>query len=399
MATPLPRAWLLFLAASTLSQLGNSVLWFALVWAAASHGGQVAALVLTASGLPRLLLVLVGGSVADRVGARRLLVWTESAMVVVCLALAAGLHTTGPTPWLLAAAGLASGVVSAFSLPALGSMPRRLVDDAALPRAMALRQGLGQAVLLAGAPLGGILIVTVGLPVIAFANAVCFAAVLMVLVVIRPARHAGSSGESLWRSVSDGARVVGRTRGLAEALVLTGAVAAAVLPVSALLVPLLGRASGWGAGTTGAVVGAQAAGSIVAALVVARTGTARQTGQAVALGLVAAAGGIALVASGGGDTMALAAGAATLIGAGTGVAVAYLGPFVLGSAPRTHLARVQAWSALAQLAPVVVSNNLLGTLAEQVSPEAAMYCCAAVLGACAIAATRLQAAAREPAPL
>jgi hypothetical protein len=88
-------------------------------------------------------------------------------MVIVCLALAFGLRTTGLTPWLLAAAGLASGVVSAFSLPALGSMPRRLVDDAALPRAMALRQGLGQAVLLAGAPLGGILVVAVGLPVTA----------------------------------------------------------------------------------------------------------------------------------------------------------------------------------------------------------------------------------------
>ncbi|MEU4385705.1 MFS transporter [Promicromonospora sp. NPDC023805] len=399
MSTPLPRAWLVFLAASTLSQLGNSVLWFALGWAAAAHGGQVAALVLTASGLPRLLLVLVGGSVADRVGARRLLLCTESAMVMVCLALAASLQATGPTPWLLAAAGLASGVVSAFSLPALGSMPRLLVDDAALPHAMALRQGLGQAVLLAGAPLGGILVVTVGLPVVAVANAVCFAVVLVVLAVLRPRRHVDPSTGPLWRSLSDGARVVARTRGLAGALVLTGAVAAVVLPVSSLLVPLLGRAAGWDAGTTGIVVGAQAAGSIGAALVVARAGTARRTGRAVALGLAAAAGGVALVPFGAGSTMALAAGAAVVVGAGTGVAVAHLGPFVLGSAPRTHLARVQAWTTLAQLAPVVVSNNLLGALAEQASPGAALYCCAAALGACAVAATRLRAAAREQASL
>ncbi len=396
MSTPLSRAWLAFLAASTLSQLGNSVLWFALGWAAASHGGQVAALVLTASGLPRLLLVLVGGSVADRVGARRLLLWTESVMVMVCLVLAGGLHTTGPMPWLLAAAGLASGMVSAFSLPALGSMPRRLVDDSALPHAMALRQGLGQAVLLAGAPLGGILVVTVGLPAIAIADAVCFAVVLAVVAMIRSGRRVGPSVGSFWRSLSDGARVVARTHGLAGALVLTGAVAAVVLPVSSLLVPLLGLASGWGAGITGVVVGAQAAGSIGAALVVARTGTARRTGRAVALGLAAAAGGVAVVASGGGGAMALTAGAAVIIGAGTGIAVAHLGPFVLGSAPRTHLARVQAWTALAQLAPVVVSNNLLGTLAEQASPSAALYWCAASLGTCAVAATRLRAEAREP---
>jgi MFS family permease len=399
MSNPLPRAWLVFLAASTLSQLGNSVLWFALGWAAASHGGQVAALVLTASGLPRLLLVLVGGSVADRVGARRLLLCTESTMVMVCLALAGGLQAIGPTPWLLAAAGLTSGVVSAFSLPALGSMPRRLVDDAALPHAMALRQGLAQAVLLAGAPLGGILVVTVGLPAIAVADAVCFAAVLVVVAALRPGRHVDPSVGPLWRSLSDGARVVARTHGLAGALALTGAVAAVVLPVSSLLVPLLGQASGWDAGATGLVVGAQAAGAIGVALVVARTGTARRTGRAVALGLVAAAGGVALVPFAGGSSMALTAGAAVIIGAGTGIAVAHMGPFVLGSAPRTHLAWVQAWTALAQLAPVVVSNNLLGALAEQVSPGAALYCCAAALGACAVAATRLHAAAREPVSL
>lgn len=390
MPAPLPRAWLAFLAASTLSQLGSTVLWFALGWAAAAHGGQAAALVLTASGLPRLLLVLVGGSVADRVGARRLLLGTESVMVVVCLALAFGLHATGPTPWLLAAAGLASGVVSAFSLPAMGSMPRRLVDDAALPRALALRQGLGQTVLLGGAPLGGLLVATVGLPAIAVADAAGFAVVLLVLAVIRPARDVGPGAEPLWRSLSDGARVVARTRGLAAALGLTGAVAAVVLPVSSLLVPLLGRSSGWSAGTAGVVVAAQAAGSIGAALVVARTGASPRTGRAVALGLAVAAGGVGLVASVG--VPVLVVGAAAVVGAGTGVAVAHLAPFVLGSAPRTHLARVQAWTALAQLAPVVVSNNLLGALAEAVSPGATLGCCAVVLGLCALAAARLRPA-------
>ncbi|MBE1876603.1 MFS transporter [Myceligenerans pegani] len=387
-----PRAWVAFLAASTLSQLGNSVLWFALGWAAAAHGGQVAALVLTASGLPRLLLVLVGGSVADRVGARRLLLCSEAVMFVVCLALAGGLHATGPQPWLLAAASLASGVVSAFSLPAMGSMPRRLVDDAVLPRALALRQGLSQAVLLAGAPLGGVLVATVGLPAIAIADAVCFAAVLVVLAVIRPRHHADPSTGPLWRSLSDGARVVVGTPGLARALLLTGAMAAAVLPVSSLLVPLLGRESGWGAGATGVVVGAQAAGSIVAALVVARTGTTSRTGRAVGLGLTAAAAGVALVASGSGDAVTLVVGAAVVVGAGTGIAVAHLAPFVLGSAPRTHLARVQAWTSLAQLAPVVVSNNLLGATAAWLSPSAALLCCAAMLGMCALAAVRLRTA-------
>ncbi|MEK8227311.1 hypothetical protein NKG05_16295 [Oerskovia sp. M15] len=71
MRSPPYLAWL---SGVTVSRLGDAVLAFALGWAAAGRGGTTAALVLTLNGLPRLVLMVVGGAVADRLGARRILI-------------------------------------------------------------------------------------------------------------------------------------------------------------------------------------------------------------------------------------------------------------------------------------------------------------------------------------
>ncbi|MGZ4598461.1 MAG: hypothetical protein ACXVGS_01200 [Oryzihumus sp.] len=67
----LPRSFLLWLGAATVSTWGESALYFALGWAATGIGPQWGGLVLTAITLPRAGLLLVGGAFGDRWGARR----------------------------------------------------------------------------------------------------------------------------------------------------------------------------------------------------------------------------------------------------------------------------------------------------------------------------------------
>ena len=52
-----------------------------MTWAAASLGGVLAGLVLTAINLPRVLLLLVGGAVADRAGPFRVLLIGDGVML------------------------------------------------------------------------------------------------------------------------------------------------------------------------------------------------------------------------------------------------------------------------------------------------------------------------------
>ncbi len=228
----LPRPYLAWLSGVTVSQLGDAVLGFALGWAASGHGGTTAALVLTLSGLPRLVLLVVGGAIADRIGARRILIAGEATLLALTVALAVALARFGTPTWLLVASALALGTVTAFCLPATGSMPRRLVSDEQLTRALALRQGLSQAVLITAAPVAGLLVGTLGLPAIAWGDAVTFGISLCVLIAVRelsgPASvRPGDGGVGAPRlDLLDGFRVVARTPGLRAALLLTGGAAA-----------------------------------------------------------------------------------------------------------------------------------------------------------------------------
>ncbi|WP_344340949.1 MFS transporter, partial [Kitasatospora putterlickiae] len=185
----LPASYLCWLAGAQLGALGDAALAFALGWAAAAHGGGAAGLVLTAITVSRTALVLVGGAVADRLGARRVMLAGDAVMLAATLALAAVAGGRGVPLGLLVVAAVVTGVVDAFYLPASGAMPRLLVGAGRLPRALALRQAGGQLAVLLGAPLGGALVAVGGLRGVALADAASFAAVLLVLVRLPVARQ------------------------------------------------------------------------------------------------------------------------------------------------------------------------------------------------------------------
>ncbi|MFD2027966.1 MFS transporter [Promicromonospora aerolata] len=384
----LPASYLVWLGAATVSQLGDVVLGFAVGWVAAEHGGAAAGLVLTAGSLPSVLLLLLGGTIADRFGARRVLIAGDAVLLTVSVALAVAVLHAGTPLWLLLTASVVRGVVSAFYRPAAGSMPRRLVADAQLSRALALRQGAGQAVVLLGAPLAGVLVAAGGLAAVAALDAGTFLVALVVLVLLRPryATPPSDRGMPVWRAALDGVRVVGRTPGLVGALVLVAGAAAFLLPTTSLVLPLLARDAGWSASSTGVVAGGLGAGVLVVTAVVARRGGARRPGVTASGGLaVAALGQAGLVAAAGtpaGEQAAVAA--AVLVGAGSGLFTAHLAPVVLGSAPRTHLARVQALVGLVQAVAVTLTTAGLGALAGVASPAAAGSTCALGLLGCAI---------------
>ena len=106
-------------------------------------------------------------------------------------------------------------------------------------------------------------------------------------------------------------------------------------------------------------------------------------------GLAAAALGQAGLVAGavtpGGEGVAVAA--AVLVGAGSGLFTAHLAPVVLGSAPRTHLARVQALVGLVQVLAVTLTSAGIGALATATSPQAAGGACALGSLGCAVVGT------------
>lgn len=381
----LPASYRIWLTGSLVSQLGDAALYFALGWAAAAMGGSAAGLVLSAIALPRTVLLVVGGVVGDRAGARRVMITGDAVMLIVAVVSGAVAYRWGTSLAVLVVAGLVIGTVDAFYLPSLGSMPRRLVQDCHLARAVALRQSASQLVTMIGAPVGGAVVAFAGFGAAACADAVSFAVVLTVLIVIRPRFDAPATpGESVLRSSADGLRVALGTAGLRAALLLVAGAAGFIIPSTSLLVPLLARHNHWNAATAGLIIGAQGIGVISSTLLVARRGSATRPGVAAAAGLAITATGQLLVAVL--HPAAAAITCAVLIGVGTGTFMANLAPVLLGTAPRSHLARIQSLLSLVQSAALLVTNNVLGAIAHLATAPIALLCCSAAVAGCAGAA-------------
>jgi MFS family permease len=385
-AGALPSAYRVWLAGSLVSQLGDAALYFALGWAASAIGGSAAGLVLSAIALPRTVLLLLGGVVGDRAGARRVMITGDAVMVVVSVVLGAVAYRWGTPLALLVAAGLVIGIVDAFYLPSLGSMPRRVVGDDQLARAVALRQSGSQLVTMIGGPIGGVVVAFAGFAAAAWSDAASFAVVLAVLIVIRARSDVPAlpKRESVPRAAVDGLRVAVRTPGLGPALLLVAGAAGFIVPSTSLLVPLLARHNHWSAANAGFVIGAQGVGVIASTFAVARRGTAARPGMVAAAGFATTAVGQLLVALL--PSASAAVPCAVLIGIGSGTFVGNLAPVLLGTAPRTHLARIQSLLSLVQSAALLFTNNVLGALAHLESAPIALMCCSAALAGCAVTA-------------
>ena len=180
-----PNTYWWWLGAITISLLGSQVQAFALGWTATATSGALAGIVLSAVTIPRLLLLLIGGAVADQSGPWVVMVTSDAAMIAVTVALAVAVALVGTPAWLLIATAALVGTAGAFYTPASGVMPRLLVAGPALGRAMAARQTTGQLANSLAPPLGGLTVAAVGLGAAALVNSATFVLMLVLLITLR----------------------------------------------------------------------------------------------------------------------------------------------------------------------------------------------------------------------
>ncbi|MFU8851761.1 MFS transporter [Micromonospora sp. SL1-18] len=184
------RAFRLLFLGRTVSAVGDAVVPTALALAVLRATGSTGtlAVVLACAMVPRLLLLPLGGVVADRFDARRVAIATD---LVRCAAqLVVGVELLGDAPALvhLAVASAVGGAASAFAMPTASPLVAGTVDTDGRQRANALMGAAGNASRLAGPALAGLLIWAAG-PGWAFVlDAASFAVSAVLLSVIR-VRH------------------------------------------------------------------------------------------------------------------------------------------------------------------------------------------------------------------
>jgi MFS family permease len=230
---------------------------------------------------PLIALSLFGGALADRFDRRRLLLWSQVALVLVAAGLAAAALLGTPPLWLLyVLAGLSTAAAAVERVTASAMVPK-LVGPDRLRGALSLTFGLYQVTMVVGPGLGGLLISAAGVQGAYIADVVTCAGMVLAAYAMSP-QPVGDAEERepIFRSIATGLRFVRGERALVGSFVIdlcamTFGMPRALFPVLSLTVYHAG-ASG-----TGALFSAVAAGATVAALTTGWLEHARWLGRIV----------------------------------------------------------------------------------------------------------------------
>ncbi len=197
-ASPLKvRAFRLLAGGQFASTIGDYCYAVALPWFVLSDHGSSALLgtVLACYGLPRTLLIPVGGVLADRIGPRRLMMVADLvrfALVVVLTVLATrhsvSLVTLGPTAALI-------GAGEGLFIPASFAIMPSLVDAEQLAAGNAISSAAVQAGSLIGPAIGGALVAATGASTAAFGVDAASFAVSVITLALIPGRRRTSAPE------------------------------------------------------------------------------------------------------------------------------------------------------------------------------------------------------------
>jgi MFS family permease len=157
-----------------------------------------------AGSIPFLIFSLFGGVVADRMDKRRLLLFTQTAMMLLAFLLAGLAWFKVITIWELAAIAFLNGVAMSMNAPSYQALVPKLVKREDLTNAIALNSAQFNMSRIMGPSLGGYAMALFGVAGNFFLNGVSFLAVLWALLRIDYPPEKLSRHESMWASLRGG---------------------------------------------------------------------------------------------------------------------------------------------------------------------------------------------------
>ncbi len=238
--------------------------------------------------LPVMLLAMIGGTIADLFDRRRLLLITQTILLLIAATLALATATGAVSMPLIYALTVAAGATNAFDNPARQSLIPNLVPREELTAALTLNITTFQFGQIVGPLIGGIVVASFGAQGAYAIDALSFVAVLIALLLMR-AQIAPNGGERAAVGRGFGAILEGfvfvRRNGIILSVMLLDFLATLFGSVQSLL-PIFARdVLHVGAAGLGPLYAATSAGAMVAALTMSTRGTIRAQGPTLLIAI------------------------------------------------------------------------------------------------------------------
>ena len=240
-----------------------------------------------ANGLPSMLLMLFGGVIADRVARRRLLIITQSSMMLLAFVLATLSFLQIVQPWHIVLLALGLGIANAFDAPAAQAFVTEIVDRKDLTNAIALNSTLFNLATVIGPTIAGLTYAAFGAAWCFTLNGFSFIAVITALFRMRlPKRVPVPRTSSAIAQLKEGIRYT-IANPLLRGLIAIPAVAALFGTAYSTLLPAWAvTILGGDATTNGLLQSARGAGSLLGALMIASMGHLLRRGRWLTIGTI-----------------------------------------------------------------------------------------------------------------
>jgi len=318
--------------------------------------------VLAAGVVPQVLFMIGAGVLADRLGRRPVLLAADIGRMAVMAAVAVLLFAATPPVWVFAVLAALRGTGDALFTPALGGLRSEISAPDRLPDANALLQVAQSAAMVAGPALAGVLIVAISSAAVVAIDAATYAISVVALVLLdvppapRPVR-------TPWRDLAEGWTEFRAHTWLWLTTAQWSLLNLLTYAPYLLLGPVMARAYLGGARVWGLVIGVQAAGAVLAGLLLVGRRPARPL-VVSGIGMVAVPLPCLLLAV---HASAIAVGiAACAAGAGITVFGTFWDTAIQQRVPAAMLSRITALTTTVSFAPGSVGLALVGPVAAAV---------------------------------
>jgi MFS family permease len=233
---------------------------------------------------PAIIGSLLGGSIADAMDRRKLLVITGGSMSILSIGLALNADQTHPALVLVYVLAAANAAFQGINAPALTAVLLSIVDRDMMVKANALRQLSAQIASVLGPTVAGLLI-PLGIHVVFWANAATFVLAIGTVVTVGSHPPVGGITRFGWKSISEGLVFLKGRQAIQGCFIAD--LNAMVLGMPTALFPALAlHHFHGGSGTLGILYAAPGFGALLASMVSGWTPRIRRPGRAVVIAIV-----------------------------------------------------------------------------------------------------------------
>jgi MFS family permease len=265
------RNYRLFFAGQLISLIGTWMDQVAEAWLVYRLTGSALLLgtVAFASQIPVFLLAPIGGALADRLDRRKILICTQSSMMLLTFILAGLTLSHRVHIWQVVMLAALTGVVNAIDLPARQAFVVDMVSRADLVNAIALNSSMFNGARIVGPALAGIVVAAIGEGWCFFANGVSFIAVIAGLGLMKIDRPRLAIEGSPLENIIEGFKFVAQSGPVRALMVLLGLVSFTAMPYAVLMPLFADKILHGGAQALGLLMGCSGVGALAGALTLA----------------------------------------------------------------------------------------------------------------------------------